>query len=139
MSATSIPDTHLDLLEGPHLAVMTTVAQHSRPENSVVWCAWDGEDVFITTFDTTRKAHNIRSNPWVALTVIDPHDPYRWIDVRGHVEEMVPDDNYVILDQLAKLYTGADSYYGGVAPEGLRGQEPRVVVRIRPEHVVVYP
>lgn len=139
MSATAIPDSHLDLLEGPYLAVMTTVAQHSRPENSVVWCSWDGEDVFVSTLETTRKAHNIRSNPWVTLTVLDPADPYRWIDVRGHVEEMLPDEDCAVIDALARLYTGAETYYGGVAPKHLRDKEPRLVVRIRPEHVVVYP
>lgn len=139
MSATSIPDSHLDLLEGPYVAILTTVAQHCRPENSVVWCAWDGEDVYVSTLETTRKVHNIRSNPWVTLTVVDPEDPYRWIDVRGHVEEMIPDHDFAIIDKLAKLYVGAETYYGGVAPESLRDKEPRIVVRIRPEDVVIYP
>lgn len=134
-----IPDSHLDLLSGPYLAVFTTVADHCRPESSVVWCDWDGEDVFISTLDTSRKARNIRSNPWVNLTVLDPEDPYRWIDVRGHVEEMVPDEEFTLLDRLAKSYADVDTYYGGVAPARLAGQEPRVLIRVRPEHVVVYP
>lgn len=139
MPSSTIPQSHLNLLTGPYYAVLTTIADHCHPENSIVWASWDGECVIVNTADGRRKVHNVRGNPWVALTVLDPEDPFRWIDVRGHVEEMVPDEDYAVIDAHAKLYTGADSYYGGFAPAEKRGTEERLTIRIRPEHVVVYP
>ena len=93
MSAT-IPDSHLDLIAGPVYAVLTTIAPDGQPENTVVWCSWDGTHVVVNSTDTRRKAKNAGRNPLVAITAIDPNNPLRWVDVRGYVEEIVPDPEY---------------------------------------------
>lgn len=138
MSAT-IPDSHLDLITGPVYAVMTTVAANGQPENTVVWCSWDGQHVLVNSVAGRRKEQNVRGNPKVALTAVDPNDPYRWIDVRGFVEEMVPDEGYANINAHAKLYEGVDEYYGGYAPISRRGTEERVIMKIQPTRVLVYP
>lgn len=138
MTAT-IPDSHLDLITGPVCAVLTTVAPDDQPENTIVWCSWDGEHVLVNTVVGRRKHSNMTRQPKVALTAVAPDDPYRWIDVRGIVEEMVPDEGYANINAHARLYEGVDEYYGGYAPLARRGTEERVVARIRPVRVVVYP
>jgi PPOX class probable F420-dependent enzyme len=138
MSAT-IPPSHLDLITGPVYAVFTTVAPNGQPENTVVWCSWDGEHVLVNTVIGRRKDRNVRKHPQVALTAVDPDDPYRWVDVRGYVEEIVPDVGYANINAHAKLYKGVDEYYGGYAPIERRGTEERVVLKIRPVRVLVYP
>ena len=60
---------------------LTTMAPSGQPENTVVWCSWDGEYVLVNTADGRRKPDNVRKNPKVALTVIDPQNAFRWIDV----------------------------------------------------------
>jgi len=134
-----IPATHVDLLEGPYFAVLTTIAPGCQPENTVVWCSWDGEYVLVNTADGRRKPNNVRKNPKVALTVIDPQNPFRWIDVRGEVEQIVPDPDYANINAHAKLYAGADEYYGGVAPAEAKGTEQRIIFKIRPDRVVAFP
>ena len=135
----SIPETHVDLLAGPYYAIFSTVSPESEPENSIVWASWDGEYVLINTVVGRRKDDNIRQNPNVAVCVLDPEDPYRWIDVRGVVAEIVPDTDYANINAHAKLYQGVDDYYGGVADASLRGKQERVIYHIRPEHVVTMP
>lgn len=135
----AIPASHLDLLTGPYYAVFTTIAPNGQPENTVVWCSWDGEHVLVNSVVGRRKSNNVAKNPKVALTVIDPKDPYRWIDVRGLVIETVPDKDYANINAHAKLYVGADEYYGGYAPAERRGKEERIIFKIRPERVLVYP
>ena len=81
----------------------------------------------------------MRRDPRVALTVIDPKNPYRWLDVRGVVEEIVPDSDYANIDAHARLYAGVDRYYGGFRPAELRGTEERIIMKIRPERVLLYP
>lgn len=134
-----IPASHVDLLEGPYFAVLTTVAPNGQPENTVVWCSWDGEHVLVNTADGRRKPNNVRKQPKVALTVIDPQNAFRWIDVRGEVESIVPDPDYANIDAHAKLYADVDAYYGGVAPAEAKGTEQRIIFKIRPDRVLVFP
>lgn len=136
---TTIPETYLDLLTGPVYAVMTTVTPEGQPENTVVWCSWDGEHVLVNSVVGRRKERNVRHNPHVALTVIDPTNPYRWMDVRGVVDKIVPDTDYANINAHAKLYQGVDEYYGGYAPLSKRGTEERIVMKIKPVRVLCYP
>jgi len=138
MSAT-IPASHLDLLTGPVYAVFTTVAANGQPENTVVWCSWDGSYVLVNTAAGRRKHKNVLANPKVALTAVDPKDPYRWIDVRGVVEQIEEDKDYASINAHAKLYVGVDEYYGGYAPIERKGTEDRIILKIRPERVLAYP
>lgn len=138
MSVT-IPDSHLDLLTGPIVATFTTVSPQGAPENTVVWCSYDGEHVLVNTAEGRRKPANVRNNPHVALTVIDPKDEYRWIDVRGIVEAIVPDENNANIDAHARLYAGVDRYYGGFAPAERAATEQRIILKIKPQRLILYP
>lgn len=133
-----VPDSHKDLLEGPVYSILTTINPDGEPENTVIWASWDGEHVLVNTVRDRRKANNIEKNPHVALTAIDPHNPYRWIDVRGVVEDVVPDTNYTNINNHARIYAGVDEYYGNVAPANRKGKEERIIFKIKPENVVAY-
>jgi PPOX class probable F420-dependent enzyme len=135
---TTIPESHRELLSGPYFAVFTTIAPDGGPENTVVWAALDGDTVLVGTAADRRKSTNISENPNVAICVLDPKDPFNWIDVRG-TAEIVPDENYEVVDLLAKIYTGEDTFYGGVQPAENAGKEDRVVIRITPDRVVTTP
>lgn len=137
--STTLPDSHKDLLEGPVYSVFTTINPDGIPENTVVWCSWDGTHVLVNTSRARRKSSNVEGNPNVALTAIDPKNPYRWVDVRGVVESVEPDDNYDNINYHAKLYAGADEYYGGVAPAEQRGTEERIILKVKPLRILAFP
>lgn len=59
--------------------------------------------------------------------------------MRGTVEEIVPDPDYSNINLHAKLYMGADQYYGEVMPAEMKGTEERLLFKIKPERVVVSP
>jgi PPOX class probable F420-dependent enzyme len=134
-----IPDSHLDLISGPIIATFTTVSPDGKPENTAVWCSWDGTHILVNTKIGRRKERNIRNNPNVALFVLDPESAFRWIDIRGVVEEIIPDADYANINAHAKLYAGVDEYYGGFAPIERKGTEERIVYKIKPQQVVEYP
>ena len=134
----TVPATHLDLLTGPVYAVFTTIADNGQPENTVVWCSWDGSHVLVNTAAGRRKHKNVLDNPKVALTAVDPKNPYRWLDVRGVVEQIEEDKGYANINAHARLYVGADEYYGGFAPAENRGTEERLILKIRPERVLAF-
>ena len=134
-----IPQSHLDLIAGPVYAVLTTIAADGQPENTVVWCSWDGEHVLVNTVAGRRKDKNARHNPLVAITAIDPANPLRWVDVRGYVEAIVPDEDHANIDAHTRLYTEHDKFFGGYAAIERRDTEQRVIMRIKPTRVVAYP
>jgi hypothetical protein len=61
--------------------------------------------------------------------MIDPENPYRYLEVRGRVAERTSEGAEQHIDKMAKKYLGQDKY-----PYRQPG-EVRVVYRIEPEHV----
>ena len=134
----TIPESHVELIAGPIYSTLTTIAPDGIPENTVIWCSWDGSHVLVNTRRNSRKIRNIEKNPKVALTAIDPENAYNWIDVRGTVTDISPDVDYKNINSHSKIYMDKDEYYGGVAPLEWKGRDERVVIRIKPERVVSF-
>ena len=139
MMSDSIPANYLDLLENPHPAIMSTLSPQGAPENTVVWCLWDGEYVLVNTAEGRRKPANVRRDPRVAITIYDTANPYRHMDIRGIVVEIEPDPDYANINAMAQKYEGVDEYYGGYAPLERKGSEERIIFKIKPRRVVIYP
>ncbi|MCC6456527.1 MAG: PPOX class F420-dependent oxidoreductase [Caldilineaceae bacterium] len=135
MSAT-IPESHRDLLTGPVFAVLTTLMPDNQPQSSVVWTDFDGENVLVNTVLGRQKARNMAERPKVSLLAIDTNHPFRWVEVRGEVEEMTEEGAAEHIAALAKLYTGSPTYYGSVAPAEQAEKETRVICKIKPTRVV---
>ncbi|MDQ7036858.1 MAG: pyridoxamine 5'-phosphate oxidase family protein [Anaerolineae bacterium] len=51
----TIPDTHKSLLDAPIVATLTTVSPDNAPENTIVWCSYDGTHVLVNTAAGRRK------------------------------------------------------------------------------------
>jgi PPOX class probable F420-dependent enzyme len=133
----AIPVSHLDLVECPPIAALTTVMPDGSPQTSVVWCDFDGERVRVNTMRGFQKERNMRRNPRVTLLCYDPRDDCRYLEVRGTVEEMTEDGAMAHLDALASKYAGRPMrYFGECVPAALAETEVPVLCRIRPTHVV---
>lgn len=124
----AIPAAYLDLIERPLFAHLATVKPDSTPQVTPVWFEWDGQFLALTTSTLRRKYHHILANPQVALSVTDPDRPYRYLEVRGTVESIEPDENADFFFQLA------DRYHLDISRGGLDDAPHRVKVRIRPTH-----
>ena len=132
-----IPETHLDLVECPRVAALTTVMPDGSPQTSVVWCDFDGELVRVNTMRGFQKERNMRRNPRVTLLCYDPRDDGRYLEVRGTVEEMTEDGAMAHLDALTAKYAGRPMrYFGECVPAVLAETEVPVLCRIRPTHIV---
>ena len=132
-----IPESHLDLVECPRVAALTTVMPDGSPQTSVVWCDFDGEVVRVNTMRGFLKERNMRRNPRVTLLCYDPRDDGRYLEVRGTVEEMTEDGAMAHLDALTSKYVGRPMrYFGECVPAALAETEVPVLCRIRPTHVV---
>lgn len=124
-----IPEDLRDLLERPLFADLATVREDGTPQVNPMWFAWDGEFVRFTHTNYRRKFKNIQANPAVAISIIDPDDPYRYLELRGVVERVDPDPTGAFFVELAKRY---DAPFGTAAP---KDSSDRVVFVVRPSAV----
>jgi PPOX class probable F420-dependent enzyme len=126
-----IPTSHVDIFEKESFAHVATIMPDGTPQVTPVWVDHeDGEYVLINTARGRRKEKNIRHNPSVGVSVLDPDDPYRYVSVRGEAtltEEGAVDH----INKLAQQYMGVDEYPHLGSESG-----PRVIVRIPAENVV---
>jgi PPOX class probable F420-dependent enzyme len=132
-----IPASHLDLVECPPVAALTTIMADGYPQTSVVWCDFEGEFVRVNTMRGFAKERNMRRDPRVTLLCYDPRQPLRYLEVRGTVVEMTEEGAGRHLDELASKYAGRPiRYFGDAIPAHFAETEIPVLCRIRPDRVV---
>src|SRR6202051_558147 len=96
------------LLDGANIAHLSTVQPDGAPKAEPVWVLRDGDLILITTDAKSLKARNIAADPRVALSVVDYHNPYEQLLVRGRVVETHGDPELAVLDAMARKYLGVD-------------------------------
>ncbi|WP_121821828.1 PPOX class F420-dependent oxidoreductase [Halostella salina] len=128
-----IPASHRDLFETETFAHFVTHDADGRPHTTPVWVDYDPEanELLVNTARGRRKERNVRENPTVALSMLDPEDPYRYLSVTGTVETVTTDGAVEHIDELAGRYMGLDEY-----PNHGEESGERVIIRIRPEEVL---
>jgi PPOX class probable F420-dependent enzyme len=123
------PESHADLLDKPTFAHLATVRPDGSPQTNVMWFAWDGERIRMTHTKTRQKFRNLADEPRIALSIADPDNNYRFIEVRGVVESIEDDD-----DQ-ASFYQSLQKRYGQSYPITAA---VRVILNIRPEKFIAH-
>jgi PPOX class probable F420-dependent enzyme len=125
----AVPDTHRELLERPLLAHLATIRPDGTPQTNPVWFRWAGGKVELSQIVGSAKLRNMRANPAVSLSIVDPSNPFRFVEIRGRVVEIAPDSEGVFVDALAQHYTGRPANAALLAGD-------RVCVRIEPVRFV---
>ncbi len=125
-----IPDSHKDLLEGPVIVAFATIMPDGHPQVTPVWCAYDGTHVIVNATAERQKHKNIIARPDVTVMAVDPQNQFRFIEVRGVVEDIVEDDDGENMNSLALLYTGKPKRYGIEAPP--KEESLRLMYMIKP-------
>ena len=123
-----IPAGFVDLFEKKALAHLATLMPDGTPQVTPVWVEYDGRHVVVNSARGRQKDRNMRANAAVALSICDPDNPYRYLEVRGRVVEITEQGADAVIDRLAKKYLGKDRY-----PFRAPG-EVRVTYRIEPLH-----
>ena len=123
-----IPEGYHDLMESTALVHVATVGPKGEPQNNPVWFGWDGEHIKLSQTKTRQKYRNVHREPRLALSFVDPANPYRYLEIRGEVVHIEEDPENVFIDAMAKKYMGVDVY-----PMHQPGDE-RVVVYVRLQH-----
>lgn len=123
-----LPDLALELLDKQAFAVLSTLNPDGSPQASVMWAAYQGDEIVFSTIRGRRKVGNMERDPRVSMLVYDPADPYRYVEVRGTVS-LTEEGGDALIDRLCRAYQGV--------PWPQRTGEIRLVCRLRPTRVVV--
>jgi PPOX class probable F420-dependent enzyme len=129
MAAKVIPESHVDLFTKKAFAHLVTLMPNGQPQVTPVWIDYDGHHVLVNTAEGRQKDKNLQRDPRVAFSMLDPENPYRYLEVRGRVAERTLKGADQQIDAMAKKYLGKDKY------PFRQPSEVRVIYKIEPEHV----
>ncbi len=106
----TVPSSHEDLLadETRALAVLATLMPDGSPQVTPVWFNVEGGALWINSAKGRVKDRNMRARPRVALVILDPQNPYRYLHIRGRVAEITEVGAVEHIHRLARKYTGRD-------------------------------
>ena len=124
-----IPEKYLDLFDKKAFGSLGTLMPDGSPQVTPVWVDREGDTVLVNTAKGRQKDKNIQRDPRVSVTLIDPDNPYRYLEIRGRVVEATDKGAKDHIDKMAKKYLGVDKY-----PYAQPGEQ-RLLLRIRPERV----
>lgn len=125
--AEAIPDKYRDLFDKKAFGHLATINSDGTPQVTPVWIDYDGKYILVNSARGRRKDKNIERNRSVAISIQDPDNPYRYLEVRGRVAEITEEGASDHIDKMAKKYIDKDKY-------PWRGSnEVRVLYKIEPE------
>jgi len=123
-SASPIPASYRDLLERPLYGHLATVRPDGTAQVNPMWFDFDGEFLQFTHTSTRQKYRNLKANPSAALSIADPDQPYRYLEVRGVLDHVDPDPTGAFYRHLSRRYGAGDQ-----APDDAAD---RIILYIRP-------
>jgi PPOX class probable F420-dependent enzyme len=123
----AIPEQYLDLLQQKKaFANLATVMPDGSPQVTPIWFDYTDGLVRVNSAKGRVKSRNMSEGARVAVAIVDPENPYRYIQIRGRVARVTEQGASEHIDSLSKKYLGKDKY-----PFGQPG-EVRVTFEIEP-------
>jgi len=99
------------------------------PQVTPVWFDYDRGTIRVNSAKGRVKVGNMKKGAPVAIAIMDPENPYRYVQIRGKVKHVTEEGADRHIDSLAKKYLGKDKY-----PFAKPG-EVRVLFEIEPTSV----
>jgi PPOX class probable F420-dependent enzyme len=130
LSMKDIPAKFVDLLseQTKAFASVATVMKDGSPQVTPVWFDMAGPRVRINTATGRVKSKTLTEGAKVALSIMDPANPYRYMQIRGTVTKVTKDGADAHIDKLAHKYMGTDYPFR-------QASEERILIEIEPESV----
>jgi PPOX class probable F420-dependent enzyme len=108
----AIPEKYSDLLSPNKKAFahLATLMKDGSPQVTPVWLDYTDGMIRVNTARGRVKDRNLKVGSRVALSIQDPENPYRYMQIRGKVAKETEQGADAHIDSLAKKYMGVDSY-----------------------------
>jgi len=121
----AIPERFHHILKSTTLGHLATIDEGGAPQVNPVWFLWDGEHILLSVKADTVKYRNLRRDPRLAISFIDPDKPLHYVELRGEVVEFERYLDLTFVNQLAQKYTGA-----GMDPREHGKERYKLAVRV---------
>jgi PPOX class probable F420-dependent enzyme len=125
----TIPEKYADLLDKPAFGSLGTLMPDGSPQVTPVWVDFDGKHVRINSAKGRVKDKNIRRDPRVSISLQDPANPYRYLEIRGKVVDITETGADDHINKLSQKYLGKPVY------PFRQPNEVRVLYKIEPQKV----
>ena len=105
----AIPDKFLDLVKDKKaFANLATLMPDGTPQVTPIWFDYSDGVIHLNTASGRVKAQNMQEGANVALSIMDPDNPYRYVQIRGHVVNTTKDGADKQIDAISHKYLGKD-------------------------------
>ena len=121
----SIPEELAYLLRTNVLAHVSLTGADGSVVTHVMWVDYDGDQILTSSPIGSYKSRALRERPNVAVSVLDPTDPWRRLSISGHVSSISDDEGLAFINAMSMRYVGAPYSRPG----------PREVFVIAPDRV----
>ena len=120
------------LFSGRNLVFIATLSKDNSPHVTPVWADMDEKEelVLINSFEGSAKVRNVRRDPRVALSIVETHNTYKMVSMKGKVVDITMNDADNHLHKLAKKYLGIGKYYYR------KPSHKRVIIKVKPEKIM---
>jgi len=105
-----IPENYADLFQKRAFGSLATLMPGGQPQVTPVWIDLEGGRLVVNSAKGRAKDKNMRRDPRVSIAVIDPDNPYRYLEIRGRVVEVSETGADQHIDKMAKKYLDKDKY-----------------------------
>ena len=107
----TVPERLHHLLRDPNYGHLATVRPDNTPQVNPMWFLFDEATNTVRFTHTTKRAkyRNLQANPAMAMCVIDPDNPYVFLEVRGRLVEVIPDPEGAFYPVLGARYGNPDT------------------------------
>jgi PPOX class probable F420-dependent enzyme len=116
-----IPAEYRHLLELPLYGHLGTIRPDDTVQVTPMWFEFDGEHLRFTHTTKRQKYRNLQHNPSMALSLVDPDDVFRYLEVAGSLVEVVPDPE-------GAFYVRLQNRYGNPSDVPPRDKVDRVIL-----------
>jgi PPOX class probable F420-dependent enzyme len=111
-------------------AVISTLMDDGSPQATPIWFNTKDGYFLVNSVKGRVKDLNVRKRPRVALVILDPDNPFRYVQVRGRVVEITTQGAEAHIHELSRKYTGHDFE--------IRPDMIRVIYKIMPDRVTIH-
>jgi PPOX class probable F420-dependent enzyme len=122
------------LLEAQNVCTVCTFALDGSIHAQPVWVDTDGEDVLLNSVGDRAWVRNLKRSPRVTCNVLNLQNPYEFVEIRGRACAATRTGADEHIHRMARKYLGLEEY------PWMSADQPRLLVRVRPERIVhMYP
>jgi len=103
MSSATLPESHRDLLDSQSVGILSTITPAGLIQSTAIWFLVDEGQVKISISSARKKLRNLQDNPVATFFLLDPANPFRFVEVRGTVT-LQPDTDFSFRAKVGAKY-----------------------------------